>query len=197
MRRHGHTLTPKSCVLLRRVPGHLQRPPRVSVRWGRQVLLKNCELHLAGAPHRCRGLVTHGSGSGSVQFMPDRGRPTREGLRVARQVGEPIAARSAWCQGCPVQPRGPLGGPQQHREPRTSGSTAAHACRSGESPGELSHLWSPGRSHAAGARLRRSPHNCSAQFGGPRVLRLSLWAPTCLHWRLTWGVGASHTTLLR
>lgn len=91
MQSHGHTLTPKFCMLLWRVPGRPQRPPRVSVRWGRQLLM-NCELHLAGAPHRCRELVTHGSRSGSVLFMPDSGPPTWEGLGVAGQVGEPIAA---------------------------------------------------------------------------------------------------------
>ena len=143
---------------------------------GRQLLLKSRELHLAGAPHGCRGLVADDSGSGSMVFMPGSRPPTREGLGVAGQVSEPIAAGPSGARGCPVLLHGSLRGLQRRQEPRTSGSTAVHVCCSGASAVALSHLWSPGHSCAVGAGSGRA-HSRSAQAVWGPVLRLSRGLP--------------------
>lgn len=174
---HGHTLTPKFCMLLRRVPGRPQRPPRVSVRWGRQLLMKNCELHLAGAPHRCRGLVTHDSRSGSMLFMPDSGPRTRESLRVAGQVGEPVAAglpgaRAVLCSFvAPWVVRSSTGSPEPRGAQRLMPAVQENLLESFPISGAQATavLWEPG----SGGAPTIAAHN------------LSPWAPTRQHWRLT------------
>ena len=95
----------------------------------RQLLLKSRELHLAGAPHGCRELVADDSGSGSMVFMPGSRPPTREGLGVAGQVSEPIAAGPSGARGCPVLLRGSLRGLQRRQEPRTSACVSSPVTR--------------------------------------------------------------------